>query len=562
MSNPLHILLIEDNPGDARLIKEFLGEVTGAAFELDWVDRLSEGLKCLDCKDAILLDLALPDSLGLDTFKKIHAHAPALPIIVLTGNEDNALAFKAVQEGAQDYLIKGQVSSQLLVRSIRYAIERKRIDEALKSEILTHKQLEAELSHAKEELEMANEELLVELELHRKLEADLTKAKDLALDAVKAKAAFLANMSHEIRTPMNAVIGFSSLLLDESLTPDQREYVERIKSGGEALLTIISDILDVSKAENEKMELEHQPFSLRHCIKESLDLVAVKANDKGLNLSYTINYGAPDAIVGDSGRLRQILVNLLSNAVKFTDVGDVSVSVSSKALGEKKREILFAVRDTGIGIPQDKMDMLFQPFCQVEYIISRKRDGAGLGLAISKNLVQLMGGEIWAESILGQGSIFRFTIEAEVAAGTHLDFGETDRDAASKNLSELKPMSILVAEDNPSNLSMLMEMLKRMGYRPDAVADGLEVLQAFEIRPYDLVLMDIKMPEMDGITATRKIRKLWPAEKQPRIIAITAFAMDGDREMCIEAGMDDYIAKPVLRRELEAILMKYSRKSD
>ncbi|HWQ19012.1 MAG TPA: ATP-binding protein, partial [Methanotrichaceae archaeon] len=431
-------------------------------------------------------------------------------------------------------------------------------NEELQVELEHHQKLEMELYESKQELESANEELQVELEQHQKLEADLTRAKDQALEAVEAKAAFLANMSHELRTPMNAVIGFSSLLLDESLTQVQRDYIESIRNGGEALLALINDILDVSRAEKEKIELERQPLSIKRCIDESLGLVAVQAEKKGLILAYTVGYGTPDIIIGDHGRLRQILVNLLSNAVKFTDVGEVSVSVSSKVIEKNKHQISFEVRDTGIGIPQDKMDQLFQPFSQVEHVISRKRDGAGLGLAISKNLVELMGGEIWAESIPAKGSKFHFTIQAEAVSGKHLSLAETNKDITYKNLSEQKPLSILVAEDNPSNQRVIVEMLKRMGYRPDAVADGREVLQVLKIRPYDLVLMDIKMPEMDGITATREIRKTWPAEEQPRIVAITAYAMEGDKDMCLEAGMDDYIAKPVQKNELEAILMKYS----
>ncbi|HWQ18743.1 MAG TPA: PAS domain S-box protein, partial [Methanotrichaceae archaeon] len=268
-------------------------------------------------------------------------------------------------------------------------------------DITERKRAEEALQKAKDELELRVQERTADL---TKANVELIKAKDLALEAAEAKAAFLANMSHELRTPMNAVIGFSSLLLDDSLTPDQKDYVERIRIGGEALLALINDILEFSKIEKKKAEIEHQPLSLRHCIEESLDLVAPAAADKGLNLSHTVSYGTPDTIIGDHGRLRQVLLNLLSNAVKFTDVGEVSVSVSSKPIEGGKHRILFEVRDTGIGIPEEKIGMLFQPFSQLEYNLSLKRDGTGLGLAISKSLVELMGGEIWADSTPGEGS--------------------------------------------------------------------------------------------------------------------------------------------------------------
>lgn len=532
-TQPIQVLLIEDNPGDARLIREYLGETPGTPFEMDWVDSLSKGLECVVGKDAALLDLNLPDSMGFDTFYRLHREAPNLPIIVFTGNNDDSLALKALQDGAQDYLVKDQVSGQLLARSIRYAIERKRIDEALKSEIAKHVELEA----------------------------DLIKAKEAAEEAAKAKASFLANMSHELRTPMNAVIGFTSLLLDDQLTPEHKEYIEGIRNGGEALLALINDILDFSRAERDEVELELMPLSLRQCIEESLGMVAVQAERKGLDLKCTIDNYTPDNIIEDHGRLRQILVNLLNNAIKFTDKGEVSLSVSSKSIDGNSRQILFEVKDTGIGIHKDKMDRLFQPFDQLERTISRKREGVGLGLAISKRLVELMGGQIWARSVPGQGSTFGFTIQAEVIPGKQLDLADSNKEAVFENQPEQKSLRILVAEDNPSNQKVLLTMLKRMGYRPDAVADGSEVIKAIERQSYDMILMDVRMPNMDGITATRVIRELLPVNG-PKIVAITAYAMDGDQEICLEAGMDDYISKPVNMVELEAILRRHQTAED
>jgi len=351
----------------------------------------------------------------------------------------------------------------------------------------------------KQALQKANDELERRVQKRTadlaKANVELMKARDVAEAAVEAKAAFLANMSHELRTPMNAVIGFSSLLLDDNLTPDQKDYVERIRNGGEILLALINDILDFSKMEKKKIELEHRPLSLRALAEESLGMVAPAAANKGLNLAY---------------------------------------------------------KDTGIGIPKDKMDLLFLPFSQVEASISSQRGGTGLGLAISKRLVELMDGKIWADSIPKVGSTFQFTIEAEVAPGELVDsWGPAA--TAFENLAEERPMRILVAEDVPSNQKVLVEILKRMGYRADMAADGREVLEALERQPYDLILMDIKMPEMDGIAAAREIRKRWP-NNGPKIIAITAYALEGDREKCLEAGMDDYIAKPVKKDDLAALL--------
>jgi signal transduction histidine kinase len=400
-------------------------------------------------------------------------------------------------------------------------------------DITDRKLAEIALQKAHDELELRVQERTAELE---RTNQELLEAKEAAEAAAAAKASFLANMSHELRTPLNSVIGYSSLLMEEDISQDQKSYIEGIRIGGEALLEVLSGILEFSKAEKEKIKLDHRPFSLKHCIDEALDLVAVQADEKGLNLVSTIKHGTPDIITGDHDRLRQILVNLLNNAVKFTDKGDISVSVSSRSFEGTKCEILFEVHDNGIGIPQDKIDKIFESFTQVELTLSRHRGGVGLGLAIAKKLVELMGGTISAESVPNEGTTFRFTILADIIPDQRLGSSEQYKVENLKMLPGEKHLRILIAEDNPLNQRVLVEMLKRMGYRADAVADGKEVILSLKRQDYDLILMDIKMPEMDGITAAKVIRQLKPSTG-PKIIAITAFALEGDREMCLEQAL-------------------------
>jgi PAS domain S-box-containing protein len=384
----------------------------------------------------------------------------------------------------------------------------------------------------------------VDLRAQRENQAELEAARARAEASAQAKAAFLANMSHEIRTPMNGVIGMISLLEDTPLSPAQAEHVRVIRTSGEALLTIIDDVLDLSKIEAGRLELEARTFSPESCARDALAIVRPIAQDKGLALRLESAGPVPPAVVGDEARVRQILLNLLSNAVKFTCAGEVVVRVDAADDG-----LRFSVQDTGIGIDPAHMERLFRPFSQVDASISRRFGGTGLGLTISQRLAELMGGALTVTSSPGVGSTFVLQVPLQLGtAPAHT--GTTTLDTESVDLSAL---SVLVAEDNPINQRVIQRFLERLGVRAELVEDGAAALERLSAAPYSVVLMDVQMPVMDGLEATRRLRAASGAEG-PYVVALTASAMEEDRERCRAAGMDDFLAKPIrpdaLRRAL------------
>ncbi|PZO40514.1 MAG: hypothetical protein DCF19_11465 [Pseudanabaena frigida] len=417
---------------------------------------------------------------------------------------------------------------------------------------------------------------VVDISDRKQIEISLAKAKAAAEEATRAKSAFLASMSHEIRTPMNGVMWMAQLLETTSLTEEQKDFVQTIRDSGESLLSIINDILDFSKIESGMLEIELNSFDLDEVVRGVCKLLESQAFANKIQLEYTFELDIPSPLIGDCNRLRQILINLVGNAIKFTQHGRVSISVSGRLMESDRYQLKFAIADTGIGIRGDRIDKLFQPFTQADSSISRQYGGTGLGLVISKRLIELMGGTIWVKSlgqvggnpdlewqsapdvrVTQQGSTFYFTIVVTTNPNSKLTKSKSVKHFLfDYTLAEKFPLRILLVEDNKVNQMVARLLLKKLGYQIDIAENGLEAIKVVQENSYDLILMDIQMPEMDGLTAAKFIRSR--LMNQVRIVAMTADAMPEDRQACLEAGMNDYISKPINVQEIVRLVSSVS----
>src|SRR5712664_481701 len=415
---------------------------------------------------------------------------------------------------------------------------------------------DAALQGAKDQLEVRveerTEELRNEVKERQEAEAAMRLAKDAAEKASRAKSEFLANMSHEIRTPLNGVMGMTDLALETSLTAEQREYLETVKTSSEALLVVINDILDFSKIEADRIVLDSAEFDLRDCLESALRTVAVRADEKGLELLCEVAPEVPEVVIGDAGRLRQVVLNLVGNAIKFTDAGEVAVRVGADAQNRAEGVLHFTVADTGIGVPEDKRETIFAPFTQADTSTTRKYGGTGLGLTISNRLVAMMGGAMWVESELGKGSQFHFTAHLAAANGKEIKVG------APAPAEILRGVKVLVVDDNRTNRRILEGMLKHWEMKPVTVESGeLALAQLVEAReagaPYRLILTDMHMPKMDGFALVEQIRRR-PELSTATIMMLTSAGHQGDAARCKELGVSAYLLKPIRQSELrEAI---------
>jgi len=667
MEETLHILLIEDNAAEAFLLQESLAQVTHPPDVLH-AETLEVALGHLKEApvDAILLDLALPDSEGLATLDLTNAAADYLPIIVLTGLEDEAVAIEAVRKGAQDYLIKGQTGARQLMQTILRAVERKRLERALaqsahrnlllaeiSAKVAAQTEVEGLLetvvdaarqltsaciscsgagyesgrfrfckmsrkdevpggttadpslgeeiyldpanhpasirlsdeelrSHARwwgfsgeagvarsimgarfvdvhgkatgsifvsereggGDFNEEDEALLQQLAFITSLALQHIESRKAAEAASIAKTQFLANMSHELRTPMNAILGMTDLALAEELPPKVHDYLQIAKDSADLLLDILNEILDLSRIEAGRLELESTAFSLHKAVDQVIKTLRLRAGEKGLALIFNLPPHVPDLLIGDPLRFRQILINLVDNAIKFTPKGKVAVRAEVLEQTPEAALLEFSVSDTGIGIRPEDQARIFSPFTQADASTTRNYGGTGLGLTISRKLVELMNGELRVESVPDHGSTFYFTVRLKIPQMAPEESGESSQ--SPQPFLRRRALQVLLAEDTPTNQKVAQYLLTKRGHIVEIARNGRQAVDMIARRDYDVVLMDVQMPVMDGFQATAAIRAMQdPVKARLPVIAMTAHALKQDAERCIAAGMDAYISKPI-----------------
>ena len=501
------ILLIEDNPGDARLVEILLEESDFLDCKIINKQSLTEGIEALSEEDfdIVLLDLTLPDSRGFDTLQRLIQAHPDVNVIVMTGLSDKALGLNAVKVGAQDFLMKGGFDSDLLAKTLRYAIERKGV--------------------------------LTKL-------AESQRAREVAEESARMKENFIASISHEMRTPMNAIYGMSNLLAQTNLNEEQRSYIDSVKQSSEILLGVINDILEVSTLQNSKMDFELKDFDLSELMSNLVNVMQYKKNEKPLDFLLTIDPSVPRFIKGDKLRLNQILFNIVGNAVKFTDAGFVKINVSLVESNGDNFKIKFIVVDSGIGIPSEKVDTIFETFTRIR-TKDRIFEGTGLGLSIVKSLVTQQEGTVWATSILGEGTTMYVEMPFTKAASL-VEIEERNNTPAAYQDSKNDTFKLLLVEDHKMNQIVARKTLEKQfpNIQITIANHGREALDILEGgAEFSVILMDIQMPVMDGNETVAYIREKLPQIKTP-ILAMTAHAYISKDNIFKSYGFDDFVLKP------------------
>ncbi len=513
------ILTIDDETTVRQSLAAFLEDcgykVIQAANGKDGVEEFKRS-----APDLALIDLRMPGMDGLEVLATLAIYSPDTPLIIVSGTGVITDAIEALRKGAWDYVTKPIHDLSVLECVIEKSLEQARL---------------------KQERRRYNERL--EEEAVRR-NAELEMARDEAESASKAKSQFLANMSHELRTPLNGIIGLTDLLLGGENTHEQAEYLQMVKQAGRELLAIVNNLLDMSSIEVGRLVLRESAFSVRECLTDVLKVLDVQARWKNLRLESSVDEDVPDMVEGDSGRLKQVISNLVVNAIKYTQRGGVTITVHLISKDNASVGLAFLVQDTGVGIPKDKQEYVFEPFSLAESFMTKKYGGAGLGLSISREIARKMGGDILLESAAGKGSTFTFSAWFKVAEQADED-GESGAMPTIHGLD--RPLRILLAEDDIINRKLALYFFEKQGHAVVCVNNGVAVLEAMVKDSFDLILMDIQMPDMDGVQATKAIRESKSPDVNSTIpiIAMTAHAMKGDRERFLDAGMDEYISKPV-----------------